>query len=90
MDTQTFKTNPLPEGTSEALEALWHDAQGDWDAAHDVLQDGDADCDWVHAYLHRKEGDEMNARYWYRRASKPFPNVSLEDEWRDITKTLLE
>ena len=90
MNAQAFRANPLPDGVSKALEALWHEAQGDWEKAHDVLQDGNADCDWVHAYLHRKEGDETNARYWYRRASKPFPGMSLEEEWEDITKALLE
>jgi hypothetical protein len=79
-----------PGGLSQALVALWHDAHGDWNAAHEVAQDvPDPDGAWVHAYLHRKEGDASNAAYWYRRAGKPVATSSLEEEWRQIVRAFL-
>jgi hypothetical protein len=70
--------------------ALWHDAKGDWTAAHQTAQDIDnATGAWIHAYLHRKEGDSSNASYWYRRAGKPVSHESLESEWEQIVTTLL-
>lgn len=72
------------------LQAMWYDAKGDWHKAHtlvDSLHDETA-C-WVHAYLHRKEGDAGNAGYWYRNAVKQFPAVSLQQEWEQIVKALL-
>lgn len=78
-----------PAGLSAALTALWHDARGDWDAAHQVAQDiAGPDGAWIHAYLHRKEGDAGNAAYWYRRAGKPVPSTSLEAEWNAIATAL--
>lgn len=72
------------------LLALWHDAKGDWDAAHRAAQEIDSVSGaWVHAYLHRKEGDQGNAAYWYRRAGKPVARGSLDDEWRQIATALL-
>jgi hypothetical protein len=72
------------------LLALWKDAKGDWDAAHGVAQDvDDEDGAWVHAYLHRKEGDAANAGYWYRRAGRPHSRASLSAEWDEITSALL-
>ena len=80
-----------PAGLSGALRALWHDGRGDWDAAHRVAQDiDDADGSWIHAYLHRKEGDPGNAAYWYRRAGQPIATASLDAEWEQIVTTLLE
>jgi len=77
-------------GLSPALVALWYDAHGDWDTAHQVAQDiPDPIGAWVHAYLHRKEGDIDNARYWYRRAAKPECTMSLADEFRDIAQSLI-
>ena len=79
-----------PSGLPPAIAALWHDAKGDWDAAHRVAQDVEtADGAWVHAYLHRKEGDASNAAYWYRRAGRPMAKVSLEEEWGQIAAALL-
>lgn len=79
-----------PEGLGDPLTALWHDARGDWDAAHRVAQDiPDPDGAWIHAYLHRKEGDAGNAAYWYRRAGKPVARTSLEEEWREIAGAFL-
>jgi hypothetical protein len=80
-----------PAGLSPYLLALWHDRRGDWDQAHTTVQDiEDTTASWLHAYLHRKEGDESNARYWYRRAAKPFPaGRTLEQEWDEIARALL-
>ena len=79
-----------PRNVSAAVVALWHDAKGDWDAAHRVAQDvKGADGAWVHAYLHRKEGDLSNAAYWYRRAGQPVEHGSLDDEWEQIVSVLL-
>jgi len=79
-----------PPPVSPPLVALWHDGKGDWNRAHEVAQDvEDADGAWVHAYLHRKEGDAGNAAYWYRRAAKPIERGSLEAEWKQIVAALL-
>ncbi len=81
-----------PAGASPAIQALWHDAKGNWDAAHDSAQDDHTrDGSWVHAYLHRKEGDIGNAGYWYARAGKaaPVAGVTLEKEWAAIARELL-
>ncbi len=79
-----------PAGLSLALQALWFEAKGDWNQAHDLAQkDGGASGDWVHAYLHRKEGDVANARYWYARARKPVYSGSLEEEWAAISEALI-
>ena len=81
---------PAPPPVSAALLALWHDARGDWDAAHEVAQDVKDDSGaWVHAYLHRKEGDLSNASYWYHRAHRPVQSGSLESEWEQIASALL-
>jgi len=79
-----------PAGISSLLHALWFDAKGDWAGAHEIAQEVDtADGAWVHAYLHRKEGDLSNAGYWYSRAGRITPKVSLELEWEEIVKALL-
>lgn len=79
-----------PAVADAALRALWWDAKGEWEMAHTLCQDaGSRDGDWVHAYLHRVEGDEGNARYWYSRCGKPFFDGSLEEEWKAIVTALL-
>jgi hypothetical protein len=79
-----------PSGLSLALQALWHDAKGDWDTAHERAQEQEnREGAWVHAYLHRKEGDASNAAYWYRHAGKPVATCSLEAEWAAIVDALL-
>jgi hypothetical protein len=94
MEFETF-TNSLadpqpPIALSAYLHALWYDGKGDWDKAHDIIQDiEDSKGSWIHAYLHRKEGDAGNARYWYNKAHKSFPSVSLQQEWEEIVKALL-
>jgi hypothetical protein len=72
------------------LAALWWAARGNWDRAHKIVQDeASADAAWVHAYLHRVEGDAGNAGYWYRRAAKPAASGSAETEWEQIASELL-
>ncbi len=79
-----------PAGLRPALLALWHDARGDWALAHQAAQeDLNPEGYWVHAYLHRKEGDASNARYWYSKAGRPVPVASLASEWTEIAGTLL-
>jgi hypothetical protein len=80
-----------PSGLSACLKALWHDAAGDWDKAHQIVQDIETtEASAIHAYLHRKEGDESNARYWYGRAGRPFPTgKTLDDEWKSLVGELL-
>jgi hypothetical protein len=78
-----------PAGTAAPLEALWWEAKGDWEEAHRCAQkDESAAGAWVHAYLHRKEGDLANAGYWYRRAGRPASEGALLDEWRAIVRAL--
>ncbi len=96
MDADPFEStladDQPPEHWSQALQALWWEARGDWNRAHDLVQAGEGEprCDWVHAYLHRMEGDLSNAAYWYRRAGKPAAAGSLTTERDGITKALLK
>ena len=79
-----------PGKISAYLQALWYDGKNDWDKAHDIIQDvEDKTAAWVHAYLHRKEGDSFNANYWYNRAGKKMPDYSLEQEWKEMVNALL-
>ena len=79
-----------PAGLSPALAALWHLARDEWDAAHHAAQsDGGRDGCWVHAHLHRVEGDLANAGYWYRRADLSPSEAPLDDEWEEIAAALL-
>jgi hypothetical protein len=90
LDTAVRTATPLPAGAPPLVRALWHDATGDWDQAHNLAQDVDtAEGAWVHAYLHRKEGDPGNAGYWYRRAGQPPASGPLDAEWRAIATVLL-
>jgi Tfp pilus assembly protein PilF len=67
------------------LRSLDADAAGNWNLAHELIQDDpSSDAAWIHAYLHRKEGDQWNAEYWYRRAGKPVFQGSLQDEWQQL------
>ena len=86
----TLESPDPPPGLPGTVLALWHDARGDWDAAHRVAQDiDDRDGAWIHAYLHRTEGDPGNAAYWYRRAGRAPASGSLDDEWAAIATALL-
>src|SRR5262245_24362522 len=94
MDLNSFKqslTEPEPpEGLSLALEALWWDARGDWDKAHECAQARDDEEGMrIHAYLHRKEGDQWNAGYWYRRCRIPPSTATLDQEWRELAAAFL-
>ncbi len=78
-----------PESYPPALRALWWTSKGQWNAAHDiVMAHGGADCAWVHAHLHRVEGDLDNARYWYRRAGKRVATADLAAEREAIVAAL--
>jgi hypothetical protein len=78
-----------PPGISEYLKALWYDAKEDWEKAHTIIQDiEDKTAAWIHAYLHRKEGDIPNADYWYNRAGRKRPSLTLQEEWESIVKKL--
>ena len=80
-----------PVGLTHALAGLWWDGKGNWERAHEsAQQDEGVEGSWVHAYLHRKEGDQNNAAYWYRRAGKPMCPESLDAEWLGIARALLE
>lgn len=82
-------TAPLA-GLTPALAGLWWDGKGDWKRAHEsAQQDEGGEGSWVHAYLHRKEGDQGNAAYWYSRAGKPVCREPLDAEWVRIAKALL-
>ena len=92
MDIEQFEATlsgdapPLPP----PLLAMWHVTKGDWQAAHRIVQaEDDASAAWVHAYLHRREGDLGNARYWYRRAGRDESAQTLEEERETITAALL-
>jgi hypothetical protein len=81
-----------PAELNVALRALWHDARGDWSVAHGLAQDDPGQSGaWVHAYLHRKEGDVDNAGYWYAKAgrARPADDVTLRGEWEQIARELL-
>jgi len=80
-----------PEGSSELLQALWWEAKGDWEQAHRIAQDvSTSDAAWVHAYLHRKEGDDGNAGYWYSHAGKPKVSKPHDQEWEEIVRSFLK
>jgi hypothetical protein len=75
---------------SYLLQALWWDAQDNWEKAHDIAQNIlSNDGSWIHAYLHRKEGDQFNADYWYRRAGRNRFEGSFEDEWQEMVTHFL-
>lgn len=93
MNLPTFKQiltlEAAPGDLSEYLQALWWDAKGDWQKAHETIQDlPDKNAAWIHAYLHRKEGDIWNADYWYNRAGKKRPANSLEEEWDRLVEAM--
>ena len=80
-----------PPDLPPLAEALWWEARGDWERAHTIAQDiHDADGAWVHAYLHRREGDQANAAYWYRQARQPVCRGPLDEEREAIAEALLK
>jgi hypothetical protein len=94
MTIQDFKSSlkdstPMAE-MSELLKALWYDAKGNWESAHETAQEiSTYDGSWIHAYLHRKEGDISNASYWYARAGRELPVITLHEEWENILNELI-
>ena len=87
----SIKESEPPSELSMLLKALWYDGKGNWDKAHELAQDvNNHEGAWVHAFLHRKEGDVSNASYWYNRANKKIPSQSLDQEWESISQALLE
>ena len=94
MDTTSFKhtlSDPEPPpGLSIIMKALWYDGKGDWERAHQLAQSSSsADAARVHAYLHRKGGNNGNASYWYHQAGKKFPEMTLKKEWKDLVQELI-
>lgn len=81
-----------PAGSGPYLEALWYDSNGDWHRAHQIVQEiNDATAARIHAYLHRKEGDIWNSKYWHRHAGSTFPeSMSLEEEWDMLARQLTQ
>jgi hypothetical protein len=91
---QAFKESLLnhspAKDLSPVLTSLWYDGKGDWDQAHAQVDHlGGRDAAWVHAYLHRKEGDLWNADYWYARAKQRRPTCSLDEEWANLVSYFL-
>ncbi|MCB0684897.1 MAG: hypothetical protein KDC53_00180 [Saprospiraceae bacterium] len=94
MDVNSFKSSltreaPPPE-YNQILRALWYDGKGDWEIAHEIAQEiSGSSGSHIHAYLHRKEGDDWNAGYWYRQAGQPVPKISLNEEWENLVEHYL-
>jgi hypothetical protein len=87
---RSLSSKKPPAGLSPALTALWWTGNDAWDKAHNIVMNEDgADCAWVHAYLHRVEGDLHNAGGWYKRAGKTPSTASLDSEWEEIARALL-
>jgi hypothetical protein len=90
LESAASARKPLPPDADLLVKALWHDAIGSWSDAHELVQNIEsAEAAWIHAYLHRKEGDPQNAQYWYRRAGRPAARRPLPEEWREIARALL-
>lgn len=93
MTFDDFKKSLLidtPPNGSPYLISLWHDGKGNWNSAHELIQDLETkEAAWIHAYLHRKEGDKSNASYWYLRANAKMPSYSLEQEWEELVNRFL-
>ena len=88
---QSLKEAHPPTDVSQYLKAMWYVKKGNWNRAHEIVQDlPDKTAAWIHAYLHRIEGDLWNADYWYRRANRERPGSTLDEEWDHITTALVE
>ena len=92
MDYQAFMASledqSCPTDVNDYLRALWYDSIGDWHSAHRIVQDlAGSTAARIHAYLHRKEGDDWNSRYWHKRAGTEFPQgMSLQEEWEMLVR----
>lgn len=92
LDQSARNDDAPPAGISDEVRSLWLARAGRWDDAHDLCSDiADPDGAWIHAHLHREEGDLPNASYWYNRArrSAPAASVTLADEWRELATHFL-
>ena len=88
--SKSLQQESPPDGLNLWLLALWYDAKGDWEKAHDLISEKETkDYCLIHAYLHRKEGDEWNADYWYRKAGHKKPELTLEEEWKLLAAVYL-
>lgn len=87
----TLDRQEPPQNWPHLLKALWYDANNDWNRAHEIAQEIPSwKGSWVHAYLHRKEGDQWNANYWYQRAQKSMPEISLDEEQRELIEYFIK
>lgn len=87
---ESLKEAQPPSNLPPLLKALWYDGKEDWANAHQIVETrSDAESNRIHAYLHRKEGDQWNAAYWYNRAGATMPEYSLEEEWEQLVRTYL-
>jgi hypothetical protein len=94
MTSEEFNNSLLenipPPGLTPLLLALWYDAKGDWERSHSIVQDIESnDAALIHAYLHRKEGDEWNADYWYKKSGSKRPPENLDEEWKKLVRLFL-
>ncbi len=88
--TQSLQEEVPPAGISPELQSLWYDGKDNWHQAHEIAQDiPRPNGAWIHAYLHRKEGDQWNANYWYRQAGRKSPGLSLKEEWEALVRHFL-
>ena len=88
--TQSLSSDAPPRGLAVHVEALWWDGRGNWARAHELVNELETpEAMAVHAYLHRKEGQEWNANYWYRRAGEQYRRASLQEEWSALVESFL-
>ena len=88
--TKSLLDTDPPPGLKPLLLALWYDAKGDWEKSHSIVQDIEtSDAALIHAYLHRKEGDEWNADYWYKKSGSKRPLENLDEEWKKLVYLFL-
>ena len=95
MNLEEFKkslsSSKPPENIASHLKALWYAGKDDWESSHNIAQDiHDKNGSWIHAYLHRVEGDTFNANYWYNKAGRRMPGYSYQQEWEEISLALME
>ena len=88
---KSLELSAVPKEWSDGLKSVWYDAKGDWEASHNIAQDMHNTLgSWLHAYLHRKEGDRFNAGYWYRLAKKEYPTITLDEELKVIVEYIIQ
>ena len=88
---KSLELSQVPAEWPDGLKAMWYDAKGDWEASHNIAQDMHNSLgSWLHAYLHRKEGDRFNAGYWYRLADKKYPTITLDEELKVIVDYIIK